>query len=83
MKYSGKEIMVCIGSRKTENTCLCPTISLLALAARTPTVHYSLRRFQNEDFTIASPLGGGKLEAFEAITKRFIADGAPDEVNLR
>eukprot|EP00903_Cladosiphon_okamuranus_P005900 g5834.t1 len=39
-------------------------------------------RFQNEDFTIASPLGGGKVEAFEAITKRFIADGAPDEVNL-
>lgn len=74
--------MVCIGS---ENRIHLYTFvrSLLALAARTPTVHCSLRRFQNEDFTIASPLGGGKLEAFEAITKRFIADGAPDEVNLR
>lgn len=48
-----------------------------------PTIRYAPGRFQNEDFTIASPLGGGKVEAFEAITKRFIADGAPDEVNLR
>ncbi|CAN0197744.1 unnamed protein product [Pylaiella littoralis] len=40
-------------------------------------------RFQNGDYTIASPIGGGQVEAFEAITKRFVADGAPDEVNLR
>ncbi|CAM9107335.1 unnamed protein product [Ectocarpus sp. 13 AM-2016] len=39
-------------------------------------------RYQNEDYTIASPLGGGKIEAFEAIAKRFVEDGAPDEVNL-
>lgn len=40
-------------------------------------------RYQKEDYTIASPLGGGQVAAFEAITKRFIADGAPDEVNIR
>ncbi|CAM9900504.1 unnamed protein product, partial [Laminaria digitata] len=40
-------------------------------------------RYQREDYTIASPLGGGQVAAFEAITKRFIADGAPDEVNIR
>ncbi|CAM9915419.1 unnamed protein product [Ectocarpus fasciculatus] len=39
-------------------------------------------RYQNEDYTIASPLGGGKSEAFKAIAKRFVEDGAPDEVNL-
>ncbi|CAM9176234.1 unnamed protein product [Hapterophycus canaliculatus] len=39
-------------------------------------------RYQNDDFTITSPIGGGRVEAFEAITKRFIADGAPDEVSL-
>ncbi|CAM9298667.1 unnamed protein product [Scytosiphon promiscuus] len=39
-------------------------------------------RYQNGDFTITSPIGGGRVEAFEAITKRFIADGAPDEVSL-
>lgn len=40
-------------------------------------------RYQKEDYTIAAPFGGGQLAAFEAITKRFIADGAPDEVNIR